>query len=177
MGRADSEIQTILSHLTVIYWNTGCSRRPSGVDSIQIDRLVHRLLVLRGSIKMDDKVPMDPWQLFLDEYAPGGTTMDDPVIEKPAFQSYPNSILLRSTSSSSSTASDHGHQHSNTTTTRSSNSNFQLAQGQGQSQSQDVRNARAGGVESERHIRFDSNLPGRLRHRRFPVSPAPHSRV
>lgn len=174
MGKADTEIQTILSHLTVIYWRnidtiTGRSRRPSGADWIQFDRLVHRLLILRGTIKMDEKVPEDPWQLFLNEYAPVDTT--HPTMEKPSpFQSYPNSILLRSASSYSSAGSCGQNQHQQ-------QNQHQHGQGGRQGENHGSNHQQQGGVESERHIRFDSNLPGRMRHRRFPVSPAPHSRV
>ena len=173
MGKAESEMQLILSHLTVIYWRnidntTGLKHRPNGVDLSHIHRLVHRLLVLRGSIRMDEKGPEDPWQLFVDEYASGDTY--NPVIEKPAFQSYPNSILLRSTSSSSSTGS--------CTQQQSHHDHHDDHQGhQNESNGSHGSHGSQAGVESERHIRFDSNLPGRMRHRRFPVSPAPHSRV
>lgn len=157
MGKADNEIQTILSHLTVIYWRntdttTGLTHRPYGADWIQLDHLVHRLLILRGTVKMDEKTPEDPWDLFLNEYAPINTRR--PATEKlPADQSYPNSILLRSSSSSSSSSAPSGDQ------------------GQQQQQQQ-----QQGGGESGRHIRFELDIPGRMRSRRFPVSPAPRSR-
>lgn len=176
MGNANTEIQTILSHLTVIYWRnidttTGHSRRPSGADWIQFDRLIHRLLILRGTIKMDEKIPEDPWQLFLNEYEPIDTTR--PIMEEPSpFQSYPNSILLRSASSYSSTGSCGQSQQQH-----HQQSQQQHGQGDRQGKTHGSNHQQQGGVESERHIRFDSNLPGRMRHRRFPVSPAPHSRA
>ena len=180
MGKADNEIQSILSHLTVIYWrntntSTGFTHKPQGADWVQLDRLVHRLLVLRGTIKMDEKVPEDPWELYLSEYAPVGTRR--PAMEKPpASQSYPNSILMRSSSSSSSSSSvpvgDRGQQQ------QQQQQPPQIVQtGSQDNAQQQNQQHQQGDDESERHIRFELNLPGRGRGRRFPVSPAPISRT
>lgn len=176
MGKADNEIQSILSHLTVIYWRntnttTGFTHKPQGADWVQLDHLVHRLLVLRGTVKMDEKVHEDPWELYLSEYAPVGTRR--PAMEKPPVsQSYPNSILLRSSSSSSSSSSapmgNRGQQQQTPQIVQTGSQGN--AQQQHQQHQQD-------GDESERHIRFELNLPGRGRGRRFPVSPAPTSRT
>lgn len=177
MGKADNEIQSILSHLTVIYWRntnttTGFTHRPQGADWVQLDHLVHRLLVLRGTVKMDEKVPEDPWELYLSEYAPVGTRR--PAMEKPPVsQSNPNSILLRSSSLSSSSSSstpvgNRGQQQQQPP---------HIVQTGSQDNAQQNQQHQQGGDESERHIRFELNLPGRGRGRRFPVSPAPTSRT
>ena len=55
--KAEIEIQGILSHLTSMYWHhtdthTGITYRPHGAQSLDLERNVHRLLVLRGTINI-----------------------------------------------------------------------------------------------------------------------------
>ncbi|RAK98309.1 uncharacterized protein BO80DRAFT_504223 [Aspergillus ibericus CBS 121593] len=94
MTQSTHEIQTTLTTLTLILHRhttpDGTAHRPYGTDWIVFVRAMHRLLVLQGLISPTDRLPMDPWEMFLDEYAPrrpGGA-----VREGAAF--YPTGILV-----------------------------------------------------------------------------------
>lgn len=167
MGKAGFEIQNIVSHLTFIYWcntdsSTGLTHKPYGNDWVTFERNVYRLLVLRGTINMGDKIQEDPWELFLNEYAPVNTRR--PACEKyqssslSSYQSYPNSILL---------APSTGQQQSTRQNAQSAQQGDHCAGEQSQQQQQ--------GTQSECRVRFtDTPSPNRSRtSRRGPPRPAP----
>lgn len=125
---------------------------------------MYRLLVLRGTINIGDKVPEDPWELFLSEYVPANTRRPDYEKMPSSFQSFPQSILL------APSEGNRGNQQQQSVTVRDghlSNGNFD---GEQQQQQQ--------GRESRRLIRFEeSPTTGRMRApRRLPASPAPRAR-
>lgn len=134
---------------------------------LDLERNVYRLLVLHGTINIGDKVPEDPWELFLSEYAPANTRRPDYEKMPSSFQSFPQSILL------APSEGNRGNQQQQSVTVRDghlSNGHFGGEQNQQQQQQQ--------GRESRRHIRFEeSPTTGRMRApRRLPASPAPRAR-
>ena len=170
MGKAEVEIQAIVSHLKCVYWHhtdthTGITYKPHGAQWLDVERNVHRLLVLRGTINLGDKVPEDPWELFLSEYAPANTRRPDcEKLPSSPYQSFPRSILL------APSEGNRGNQQQQSVTVRDGHLSNERFDGEQQQQQQ--------GRESRRHIRFEeSPTTGRMRApRRLPASPAPRAR-
>ncbi|OJJ87433.1 uncharacterized protein ASPGLDRAFT_80256 [Aspergillus glaucus CBS 516.65] len=162
MSRTEIEIQSILSTLNFLYWRytdpfTRITHKPYGIDCIYVESSVYRLLVLRGTITMGEKVSEDPWDLYLNEYAPAGTRRltssgqnQGQVVQSP--------ITIPSTTSASTTTASYEGQ----------GRGRQLANCDGQQQQQ----------QSQRRVRFlDTPSPARGRApRRLPLSPAPNAR-
>lgn len=170
MGKAEVEIQAIVSHLKCVYWHhtdthTGITYKPHGAQWLDVERNVHRLLVLRGTINLGDKVPEDPWELFLSEYAPANTRRPDcEKMPSASYQSFPQSILL------APSEGNRGNQQQQSVTVRDGHLSNGHFGGEQQQQQQ--------GREPRRHIRFEeSPTTGRMRApRRLPASPAPRAR-
>lgn len=160
MSKTDIEIQSILFTLNLLYWrytdpSTRITHKPHGVDWICVEHSIYRLLVLRGSINMGEKVFEDPWGLYLKEYAPAGTRILTYSGQNKG-QVAQGPILMPSTTSAS-------------TTTASSEDQIrgrQPANCDGQKQ------------QSQHRVRFlDTPSPVRGRApRRLPLSPAPNAR-
>ncbi|PYH93631.1 hypothetical protein BO71DRAFT_327184 [Aspergillus ellipticus CBS 707.79] len=76
MSRSLSEIQITMTALRAILQRhtdlRGIVHRPYGLDWIEFERHMYRLLLLNGFIRPGDRLPTDPWELFLAEYAPYG---------------------------------------------------------------------------------------------------------
>lgn len=161
MSRAEIEIQSILSALNFLYRrctdpSTSITHRPHGVDWICVERCVYRLLVLRGTIAMDEKVPEDPWDLYLNEYAPTGTRRSMSLGQSQG-QVVQSPISMPSTTSASTT----------TASSEDLGRGRQPANCDGKQRQQ-----------SQHRIRFlDTPSPARDRvPRRLPLSPAPNAR-
>ncbi|PYI10260.1 hypothetical protein BO78DRAFT_415014 [Aspergillus sclerotiicarbonarius CBS 121057] len=103
MSRTTHEIQRTLTNLHIIlHRNTtpdGIYHRPYGTDWVAFFHNFRRLLILRGLITHADRLPMDPWEMFLDEYAP---RRPEPEASEGAVQ---NVAAVASSSSSSSSSS------------------------------------------------------------------------
>lgn len=164
MSRTKIEIQSILSTLNFLYWRytdpcTRITHKPHGIDWICVERSVYRLLVLRGTINMGEKVSGDPWDLYLNEYAPAGTRRSmslgqvqgqGKIVQSPIS-------MPSTTSASTTTASSEGQSRGR-----------RPASCDGQQQQQ----------QPQRRVRFlDTPSPARGRApRRLPLSPAPNAR-
>ncbi|PWY90157.1 hypothetical protein BO70DRAFT_359152 [Aspergillus heteromorphus CBS 117.55] len=100
MSRTSSEIQTILDSLRAILQrhtnSQGVVHRPYGVDWVNFERHVYRLLVLHGFIRPGDRVPKDPWEVFLTEFAPQGVRRSPYEESNMSTAYFPTSILVSS---------------------------------------------------------------------------------
>jgi hypothetical protein len=107
MANAEQERQKILATLSHIFWSntdvsTGITHKPYGVDWINLERNMYRLCVLQGKVRDGNKVPEDPWEMFLREFAP--------LTKRPAGQRqlstayFPSSILQSSVGNATATA-------------------------------------------------------------------------
>ncbi|EAW09827.1 uncharacterized protein ACLA_040430 [Aspergillus clavatus NRRL 1] len=100
MAKADLELQKIMGTLTHIYrsntdHSTGITHKPYGVDWINLERTLYRLLVLQGKVRNGDKVPEDPWEVFLREFTP--LSIQRPAgTRQPSTPYFPSSILRSS---------------------------------------------------------------------------------
>ncbi|ODM22058.1 hypothetical protein SI65_02904 [Aspergillus cristatus] len=160
MGRTEIEIEAILSTLAIIYWrytdpSTGITNNPYGLDWICVERSVYRLLVLRGTIKMGDNFYENPWDLYLNEYAPAGMRRSISSVQGQS-QVVQSSTLMASTTfvlTSTASSEDQGR-------------GRQPANCDGQQQ------------QPQRRVCFlDTPSPARGRApRRLPLSPAPNAR-
>ncbi|KAF7117156.1 hypothetical protein CNMCM5793_005876 [Aspergillus hiratsukae] len=98
MANTEQERQKILFTLSHIFWSntdvsTGITHKPYGVAWITLERNMYRLCVLQGKVRDGDKVPADPWEMFLREFAPRAK-VKRPVGERlPSAQFFPSSIL------------------------------------------------------------------------------------
>ncbi|RHZ57376.1 hypothetical protein CDV55_104578 [Aspergillus turcosus] len=98
MANTEQERQKILTTLSHIFWSntdvsTGITHKPYGVAWITLERNMYRLCVLQGKVRDGDKVPEDPWEMFLREFAPRAK-VKRPVGERlPSAQYFPSSIL------------------------------------------------------------------------------------
>ncbi|RAL06673.1 uncharacterized protein BO97DRAFT_358272 [Aspergillus homomorphus CBS 101889] len=72
----------------------GISHRPYGLDWINFERLMYRLLILRGVARAGDRIPADPWVLFLDNYAPRDVRRSPSEEGRVEVAFFPSSILL-----------------------------------------------------------------------------------
>jgi hypothetical protein len=103
MANAEQERQKILTTLSHIFWSntdtsTGITHKPYGVAWITLERNMYRLCVLQGKVRDGDKVPEDPWEMFLREFAPRAM-VKRPVGERlPSAGCFPSSILRDSAS-------------------------------------------------------------------------------
>jgi hypothetical protein len=96
MANAEQERQKILTTLSHIFWSntdisTGITHKPYGVDWINLERNMYRLCVLQGKVCDGDKVPEDPWEMFLREFAP--LTKRPAGQRQPSTAYFPSSIL------------------------------------------------------------------------------------
>ncbi|GAQ04223.1 hypothetical protein ALT_1544 [Aspergillus lentulus] len=99
MANAEQERQKILATLSHIFWSntdisTGITHKPYGVDWINLERNMYRLCVLQGKVRDGDKVPEDPWEMFLREFAP--LTKRPAGQRQPSTAYFPSSILRSS---------------------------------------------------------------------------------
>ncbi|KAA8646379.1 hypothetical protein EYZ11_008669 [Aspergillus tanneri] len=74
MTKAGQEIPATITALRGLVWKhtgrDGIPHRPYGCDWVEFERFIYRLLVLRGLIKDGDRVPEDPWEMYLSEFGP-----------------------------------------------------------------------------------------------------------
>ncbi|PYH45541.1 uncharacterized protein BP01DRAFT_267139, partial [Aspergillus saccharolyticus JOP 1030-1] len=74
----------------------GISHRPYGLDWIHFERLMYRLMILHGQARPGDRIPADPWVLFLDRYAPRSVRRSPSEEGRVEVAYFPSSILLSS---------------------------------------------------------------------------------
>ncbi|EAW21306.1 uncharacterized protein NFIA_064700 [Aspergillus fischeri NRRL 181] len=108
MANAEQERQKILTSLSHIFWSntdvsTGITHKPYGVDWINLERNMYRLCVLQGRVRDGDKVPEDPWEMFLREFAP--LTKRPAGQRQPSTAYFPSSILRSSVRNANANAS------------------------------------------------------------------------
>ncbi|EAL92322.1 uncharacterized protein AFUA_3G12610 [Aspergillus fumigatus Af293] len=108
MANAEQERQQILTSLSHIFWSntdvsTGITHKPYGVDWINFERNMYRLCVLQGKVRDGDKVPEDPWEMFLRELAP--LTKRPAGQPQPSTAYFPTSILRSSVGNANANAS------------------------------------------------------------------------
>lgn len=75
MGKADDEIQQIITRLSQKFLQLSMTGRvvpqkPSGQEYVQLQHDMHRLLILKGMIREGEVVPIDMWEMFLNEFGP-----------------------------------------------------------------------------------------------------------
>jgi hypothetical protein len=115
MANAEQERQKILTTLSHIFWSntdtsTGITHKPYGVGWITLERNMYRLCVLQGKVRDGDKVPEDPWEMFLREFAPRAM-VKRPVGERlPSAGCFPSSILREGGTASASVSGDASHE-------------------------------------------------------------------
>ncbi|RHZ62946.1 uncharacterized protein CDV56_105656 [Aspergillus thermomutatus] len=113
MANSEQERQKILANLSHIFWSntdvsTGITHKPYGVDWINLERNMYRLCVLQGKVRDGDKVPEDPWEMFLREFAP--LTKRPAGHRQPPTAYFPSSILRSSAGNANASAGQDGQQ-------------------------------------------------------------------
>ncbi|PYI15472.1 hypothetical protein BO86DRAFT_396296 [Aspergillus japonicus CBS 114.51] len=89
--------------LRILYTHTdaqGISHRPYGLDWIDFERLMYRLLLLQGLARPGDRIAHDPWVLFLDRYAPRSVRRSPSEAGRVEVAFFPSSILQSPSSGS-----------------------------------------------------------------------------
>ncbi|OJK05043.1 hypothetical protein ASPACDRAFT_1884638 [Aspergillus aculeatus ATCC 16872] len=89
--------------LRILYTHTdaqGISHRPYGLDWIDFERLMYRLLLLQGLARPGDRIAHDPWLLFLDRYAPRSVRRSPSEAGRVEVAFFPSSILQSPSSGS-----------------------------------------------------------------------------
>ncbi|RAH64188.1 uncharacterized protein BO66DRAFT_246544 [Aspergillus aculeatinus CBS 121060] len=89
--------------LRILYTHTdaqGISHRPYGLDWIDFERLMYRLLLLQGVARPGDRIAHDPWVLFLDRYAPRSVRRSPSEAGRVEVAFFPSSILQSPSSGS-----------------------------------------------------------------------------